>query len=273
MRRSLCNFALIWAHCPITRDTRQRQSLFAQCRPPKHRFNIRTCARYRAANNAKHAFTTDRAADALLYIITFRCSSSPCSSFIAFRPLLRPTEHIARPIPTPFCFCPHATRQTRLSASGLPTDAYRYATPIFISHALRETYTQFRRKSPYTPAFAAELPLDTLFCLFRLPLFPQAVQGSAFLCVLVSCGTYVLSFAKTSTFIEVFARLCIFIHCDIACFSLMRSLLPSLRSFSRCRSAADDRASSPLRRFCFRAPNRRPACRFRRHSFAFRFSR
>ena len=104
----------------------------------------------------------------MLYVITFRCSSSPCSSFIAFCPLLRPTEHIARPIPTPFCFCPHATRQTRLPASGLPTDAYRYATPIFISHALRETYTQFRRKSPYTPAFAADtaarhpvLPLST----------------------------------------------------------------------------------------------------------------
>ena len=29
---TLCNFALIWAHCPITRDTRQQQSLFAQCR-------------------------------------------------------------------------------------------------------------------------------------------------------------------------------------------------------------------------------------------------
>ena len=167
---------------------------------------------------------------------------------------MRPTEHIARPIPTPFCFCPHATRQTRLSASGLPTDAYRYATPIFISHALRETYTQFRRKSPYTPAFAAELPLDTLFCLFRLPLFPQAVQGSAFHYVLVSCGTYVLSFAKTSTFIEVFARLCIFIHCVIACFSPMRLLFPSLRSFSRCRSAADDRASAPLSYTRFRIP-------------------
>ena len=104
----------------------------------------------------------------MLYVITFRCSSSPCSSFIAFCPLLRPSEHIARPIPAPFCFCRHATRQTRLSASGLPTDAYRYATPIFISHALRETYTQFRRKSPYTPAFAADtaarhpvLPLST----------------------------------------------------------------------------------------------------------------
>ena len=121
-------------------------------------------------------------------------------------------------------------------------------------------------------AFAAELPFDDPPRLFRLPLFPQAVQGSAFLCVLVSCGTYVLSFAKTSTFIEVFARLCIFIHCVIACFSPMRLLFPSLRCFSRCRSAADDRASAPLRRFCFRAPHRRPACRFRRRSFAFRFS-
>ena len=115
----------------------------------------------------------------MLYVITFRCSSSPCSSFIAFCPLLRPTEHIARPIPTPFCFCPHATRQTRLSASGLPTDAYRYATPIFISHALRETYTQFRRKSPYTPAFAADtaarhpvLPLST-------PSIPASGAGGA----------------------------------------------------------------------------------------------
>ena len=193
-----------------------------------------------------HAFTTDRAAYALLYVITFRCSPSPCSSFIAFCPLLRPSEHIARPIPTPFCFCRHATRQTRLSASGLPTDACRYATPIFISHVLRETYTQFRRKSPYTPAFAAELPFNAPPRLFRLPLFPQAVQGGAFHYVLVSCGTYVLSFAKTSTFIEVFARLCIFIHCVIACFSPIRLLFPPLRSFPRCRSAADDRASTPL---------------------------
>lgn len=111
-------------------------------------------------------------------------------------------------------------------------------------------------------AFAAELPFDAPSCLFRLPLFPQAVQGSAFHYVLVSCGTYVLSFAKTSTFIEVFARLCIFIHCVIACFSPMRLLFLSLRSFSRCRSAAGDRASAPLRRFCFRAPHRRPGLPF-----------
>lgn len=30
--RTPYNFASIWAHCPITRDTRQQQSLFAQCR-------------------------------------------------------------------------------------------------------------------------------------------------------------------------------------------------------------------------------------------------
>ena len=122
-------------------------------------------------------------------------------------------------------------------------------------------------------AFAADTAARHPPYLFRLPLFPQAVQGSVFLCVLVSCGTYVLSSAKTSTFIGVFARLCIFIHRVITCFSPMRLLFPPLRSFPRCRSAADDRASTPLRRFCFRAPNRRPACRFRRRSFAFRFSR
>lgn len=215
--------------------------------PPKHRFNIRACARYRAANNAKRASTTDRDAYALLYVITFRCSSSPCSSFIAFCPLLRPTEHIARPIPTPFCFCPHATRQTRLSASGLPTDAYRYATPPSSFRTLCARHIRnFAAKAHTRPLLPLTLPLDTLFCLFRLPLFLQAVQGSAFLYVVVSCGTCVLSSTKTSTFIGIFARLCIFIHCDIACFSLMRSLLPSLRSFSHCRSVSDDRASTPL---------------------------
>ena len=113
----------------------------------------------------------------MLYVIAFRCSSSPCSSFIVFCPLLRPTEHIARPIPTPFCFCPHATRQLRLSASGSPTDAYRYATPIFISHALRETYTQFRRKSPYTPAFAADTAARHPVLPLSAPSIPASGAG------------------------------------------------------------------------------------------------
>lgn len=72
------------------------------------------------------------------------------------------------------------------------------------------------RPNPLLPRayLAAHLPRFNILP----PLFLLAVQGSAFLCVLVSCGTYVLSFTKTSTFIEVFARLCIFIHCVIACF-------------------------------------------------------
>lgn len=143
--------------------------------------------------------------------------------------------------------------------------------PIFISHALRETYTQFCRKSPYTPAFAAELPLDDPPRPFRLPLFPQAVQGSAFHYVLVSCGTYVLSFAKTSTFIEVFARLCIFIHCVIACFSPMRLLLPSCDPFP---IVAPRRTIAPRRRsaaFVAEPLIAARACRFRRRSFAVRF--
>lgn len=166
-----------------------------------------------------------------------------------------------------------------------PLPARRPTNPFGRSHhtlhrsAMRRHPASARFSRPFrapsaksAAAFAAELPFDDPPRLFRLPLFPQAVQGSAFHYVLVSCGTYVLSFAKTSTFIEVFARLCIFIHCVIACLSPVRLLFPSLRSFPRCRSAADDRASAPLRRFCFRAPHRRPACRFRRRSFAFLFS-
>lgn len=59
-----------------------------------------------------------------------------------------------------------------------------------------------------------------------------------------------------------FACLCIFIHCVIACFSPIRLLFPPLRSFPCCRSAADGRASALLRRFCFRAPHRRPGLPF-----------
>ena len=102
---------------------------------------------------SKHAFTTARAAYALLCVITFRCSSSLCSSFIAFCPLLRPTEHIARPIPTPFCFCPHASRQTRLSASGLPTDAYRYATRLHFARFARDIF-----------AISPQKPIHARFC-------------------------------------------------------------------------------------------------------------
>lgn len=74
---------------------------------------------------------------------------------------------------------------------------------------------------------------------------------------------------RLSRFLLVYAYLYI---ASLHVFSPMRLLFPSLRSFPRCRSAADDRASAPLRRFCFRATHRRPACRFRRRSFAFRFS-
>lgn len=73
---------------------------------------------------------------------------------------------------------------------------------------------------------------------------------------------------RLSRFLLVYAYLYI---ASLHVFSPMRLLFPSLRSFPRCRSAADDRASALLRRFCFRAPHRRPACRFRRRSFAFRF--
>lgn len=228
------------------------------------------CARYRAANNAKHAFTTDRAAYALLYVITFRCSSSPCSSFIAFCPLLRPTEHIARPIPTPFCFCPHATRQTRLSASGLPTDAYRYATPIFISHALRETYTQFRRKSPYTPAFAADtaarhpvLPLST-------PSIPASGAGERISLRFRFMWNMRLVIHQN---LNVYRGFCLFMH--IYTFAILHVFLLCVRF---CRPCDPFPIVAPCRTI---APRRRSltpgsaSCRVARvpsHRFAFAFS-
>ena len=187
----------------------------------------------------------------------FSVAFSPLS--VSFRPILRQTELIVRlnipqrlsfartPPDNPFACRPHTLHR---SATRRHPASARFSRPVRAPSARSAA------------AFAAELPFDAPSCLFRLPLFPQAVQGSAFLCVLVSCGTYVLSFAKTSTFIEVFARLCIFIHCVIAYFSPICLLFPPMRSLSRCRSVADDRASAPLRRFCFRAPHRRPGLPF-----------
>ena len=222
--------------------------------PPKHRFDIRACARVIAPPTMQSTHSQlHRAAYALFYVITFRCLSSPFSSFIAFcrycdRQSTSHALYLRR-----FAFA-----RTQLDKPVYPhPDCQPTRTAIFISHALREAYSNFAAKARARPLLPPTLPPDTLFCLFRIPLFPQAVQGSAFLYVFVSCGTCVLSSAKTSTFIGVFARLCIFIHYVITCFSPMRLLFSPLRSFPRCRSAADDRASSPLRRFCFRAPNRR----------------
>ena len=218
---------------------------------------------------SKRTFATLPLRPVLLYIITLRCFPSHFLLFLFLfdRSCGRQNSSSgsiysnASPLPArrptnPFACRPHTLLRSAMRRH--PASA-RFSRPVRAPSA----------KS--AAAFAADLPLDVPSCLFRLPLFPQAVQGSAFLYVLVSCGTYVLSFTKTSTFIEVFARLCIFIHCVIACFSPMRLLFPPLRSFPRCPSAADDRASAPLRSFCFRAPHRRPACRFRRRSFAFRF--
>lgn len=170
---------------------------------------------------------------------------------VSFRPILRQTELIVQlNIPQHLSFA-RTPRQTR-SLAVLTRIIAPLCGDIPPPRAFRVLFARLppspRQLLPLT------LPLDTLFCLFRLPLFPQAVQVSAFLCVLVSCGTYVLSFAKTSTFIEVFARLCIFIHCVVACFSPIRLLFPSLRSFPHCRSVSDDRASTPLSYTLFRIP-------------------
>ena len=230
---------------------------------PRNRSRVADIFTLPAHNHTARAFKAhirnSPAPPVLLYIITLRCF---LSHFLLFL----------------FLFGRSCGRQNSSSGS-----IYRNTSPLPArpdkpvrlpsSHASSLRYAaSFRLRALFASCSRAFRQVRGSFChrtavrrpprLFRLPLFPQAVQGSAFLYVLVSCGTYVLSFAKTSTFIEVFARLCIFIHCVIACFSPIRLLFPSLRSFSRCRSEADDRASAPLRRFCFRAPHRRPGLPF-----------
>ena len=175
--------------------------------PPKHRFDIRACARVIAPPTMQSTHSQlHRAAYALFYVITFRCLSSPFSSFIAFcrycdRQSTSHALYLRR-----FAFA-----RTQLDKPVYPhPDCQPTRTAIFISHALREAYSNFAAKARARPLLPPTLPPDTLFCLFRLPLFPQAVQGSAFLCVLVSCGTYVLSSAKPqrlSEFLLVYAYL------------------------------------------------------------------
>lgn len=131
----------------------------------------------------------------------------------------------------------------------------------------------------------AQYPLFVLILFCRAPTSPHTSHVSTF-CRLYSSwqcrGAHFFAFSFhvehtscrspkpqcLSGFLALYAYLYI---ASLHVFSPMRLLFPPLRSFSRCRSAADDRASAPLRRFCFRAPHRRPACRFRRRSFAFRF--
>ena len=127
----------------------------------------------------------------------------------------------------------------------------------------------FATKAHTRPLLPLTLPLDDPPRLFRLPLFPQAVQGSAFLCVLVSCGTCFLSSTKTSTFIGIFARLCIFIHCDIACFFLC------VRFFRPCDPfpvVAPCRTIAPRRRSLTPGSASRRVARVPSHRFAFAFS-
>ena len=214
-RAALCNFASIWAHFSIARDTRQQQTLFAQCSAIVHTPHScsRLCARCCAANNAKHAFATPprRLRIALCYnfslfviafllfhcllpvIATDRTHRTPYTCAVLLLPARNPTNSFIR---------------IRIANRRIPLSSFRALCTRHIS--------TFAAKALARALLPPTLPPDTLFCLFRIPLFPQAVQGSAFLYVFVSCGTCVLSSAKTSMFIGVFARLCIFIHCVFA---------------------------------------------------------
>ena len=100
------------------------------------------------------------------------------------------------------------------------TNLFAYSQPLVFLSATRFA---FPLVNPHLE------PLSLLFFLSLPPLFPSAVQGSAFPVAFVSCGTKALPSAKTSTFIGLFGSLCIFIH------RLFRSLLTVYHRSLPCR--------------------------------------
>lgn len=187
---------------------------------------------------------------------------------ISFRPNLRQTELIVR-----------LNIQQRLSIARTPPDkpvrlpsshasSLRYAATSRLralfascSRAFRQVRGSFCRR---TAARRPVLPLSA-------PSIPASGAGER-----ISLRSRFMWNTRLVIHqnLNVYRGFCSFMHIYTlrhCMFFAYAFAFPSLRSFSRCRSAADDRASAPLRRFCFRAPHRRPACRFRRRSFAFRF--
>ena len=117
-RHSLCDFASIWAHLPDqARYTTAAVTLFTM---PRNRSRVTDMfiltARDHTARIQSAHLQLSCAAYALLYVITFRCLSSRCLLFRCLLPVITTCRAHRSPIPAPFCFCPHATRQTRLSA-------------------------------------------------------------------------------------------------------------------------------------------------------------
>lgn len=219
---------------------------------------------------SKHTIATLPLRPVLLYIITLRCFPSHFSSFYFFSADLaadrtcRTTQYTATPL-----FCSHAARQpVRLQsshASSLRCAATFRLRALFssFSRTFRQVRGSFCRRTAVRPPRPASF--DSLYSRKRC----RGAHFFAFSFHVEHTSCHSPKPQRLSRFLLVYAYLYI---ASLHVFSPMRLLFPSLRSFPRCRSAADDRASALLRRFCFRAPHRRPACRFRRRSFAFRFS-
>lgn len=187
---------------------------------------------------------------------------------ISFRPILRQTELIVRlNIPQHLSFARMPDKPVRLPSSH--ASSLRYAATFRLRALFASCSRAFRQvRGSFCRRTAVRRPAPTL----SAPSIPASGAGER----ISLCSRFMwnmrLVIRQNLNIYRDFARLCIFIHCVIACFSPMRLIFPSLRSFPHCLSAAGDRASAPLRRFYFRAPHRRPACRFCRRSFAFRFS-
>lgn len=205
---------------------------------------------------SKRTFATLPLRPVLLYIITFRCFPSHFSSFYFFSADLaadrtcRTAQYTATPL-----FLP-ARRPTTRSLAVLtlfiaplrgdipPPRAFRVLFAR-LPPSPRQLLPPNRRSTPRPASFGSLYSRKRCrgahffafsFHVEHAPCYPQKPQ-------------------RLSRFLLVYAYLYIAIlHVFRLC---VRFLALFLRSVFRCLSAAYDRASAPLRRFCFRAPHRR----------------
>ena len=121
----------------------------------------------------------------------------------------------------------------------------RFARDIYAISPQKPIHARFcRRHCRSTPCFAS---FDSLYSRKRC----RGAHFFAFSFHVEHTSCHSPKPQRLSGFLLVYAYLYI---ASLHVFSLMRSLLPSLRSFSHCRSVSDDRASTPLSYTRFRIP-------------------
>lgn len=178
---------------------------------------------------------------------------------ISFRPILRQTELIVRlNIPQHLFFArTPPDKPVRLPSSH--ASLLRYAA----TSRLRALFASFSRtfrqvRGSFCRRTAVRRPAPTL----SAPSIPASGAGER-----ISLRSRFMWNTRLVLHqnLNVYRGFCSFMHIytlRYCMFFAYAFAFPPLRSFPRCLSAAGDRASAPLRRFCFRAPHRRPGLPF-----------